>query len=125
MPATSRAQLSPDGNRLAFLREFHGKATLHFIDLATRKLSRLDLGEAELANGAVKSVGGYQWIGHERLVVTTIVWDNTLYGVTATNWDGAQNMPISGFEDSKLRVQRGALPLRHLALRGDRLAGFL
>lgn len=104
-PATSRAQLSPDGKRLAFLREFNGKASLHFIDLATRKLSRLDLGEAELANGAVKSVGGYQWIGNERLVVTTIVWDNILYGVTATNWDGAQNMPISGFEDSKLRVQ--------------------
>jgi dipeptidyl aminopeptidase/acylaminoacyl peptidase len=104
-PAANRAQLSPDGKRMAFLRAHLGKPTLHFLDLEKNKVSRLDMGEATLANDAVKSVGDFRWIGNERLVVTTIVYDNALYGVTATNWDGAQNVPISGLEDTTMRIQ--------------------
>jgi dipeptidyl aminopeptidase/acylaminoacyl peptidase len=107
-PAANRAQLSPDGKHLAFLREYQGKASLHFLDIEKQKLSRLDLGEATLANDATKAVGDFRWIGNDRLVVTTVVWDNILYGVTATNWDGAQNVPISGFEDTSLRIQSAA-----------------
>jgi dipeptidyl aminopeptidase/acylaminoacyl peptidase len=104
-PGAARVRLSPDGKMLAFIRDHVGKATMHFIELDNKgNVSRLDLGEAELANGATKSVGNFTWIGNNRVVVTTVVYDNALYGVTATNWNGAQNMAISGYEDTKVRV---------------------
>lgn len=103
-PSTSRARLSPDGKRLAFLRDYDGKATIHFAEIDKGKVSRLDLGEAEVAQGAEKAVNEFTWVGNERLVISTVVWDNRLYGVTATNWDGSQNVPISGYEDNKVSI---------------------
>lgn len=104
-PGASRVRLSPNGKILAFIRDYAGKSTMHFIELDNQsKVSRLDLGEAELANGAVKSVGSFTWIGNERLVVTTVVYDNAIYGVTATNWNGGQNMAVSGYENTRVKI---------------------
>jgi len=79
-PTTARAQLSPDGKRLAFIREYLGKPALHFADIDENRVSRLDLGEATLLNNASKQVGSFAWISDRRLVITTVVWDYLLYG---------------------------------------------
>ncbi len=113
-PATSRARLSPDGKLLAYLHNFGGRPTLHVLDIDKGKPIRLDLGEAELANEATKSVGSYNWVGNDRLVVTTVVWDNVLYGVIATQADGGHAVPISGYEDNKVTVSRTKLFIREV-----------
>ncbi len=113
-PGAARAQLSPDGKLLAFLRDYKGKATLHIAEIDPNKVSRLDLGEAVLARDAVKSVGSFSWIGNDRLVITTLVWDDVIYGVTATNWNGARNVPISGYEDNQVSVNSAKLLAREV-----------
>jgi len=102
--SVEQARLSPDGRRVAFLRERNGRATLHFADLETKKVSWLDLGEAVMRNDAPKEVASFTWVGPERLVLTTTVWD-AFYGVLAVNWNGALPTPISGWEDPKARLQ--------------------
>lgn len=102
-PAINRPQLSPDGRRLAFLRNFRGRDTLHIYDIEKDSLARLDVGAAALANDAAKEVGSYMWIGDERLAITTTVW-GSFYGVIAVDWNGANSVPLSGYEDNKLTV---------------------
>jgi dipeptidyl aminopeptidase/acylaminoacyl peptidase len=99
-PATNRASLSPDGKRLAFLREHGERSTLHVAEIDESKLSRLDMGEAVVRNGARKEVSAFSWVGDRRLVITTTVWD-AFYGVVAVNADGGQWVPISGYENNK------------------------
>lgn len=99
-----RARLSPDGRRVAFLREWNGRSTLHVADLESKQVSRLDMGEARTRNNAPKEVATFEWVGPERLVVTTAVWD-ALYGVIATNWNGTKPTPISGWELPRARLQ--------------------
>lgn len=102
-PATNRAQLSPDGKRLAFLRELGGRTSLHILAIDEKKLSHLDVGEAALANDARKEVDRFTWVGNERLAINTTVWDG-FYGVLATNWDGGQTVPLTGYEDNRVAV---------------------
>ncbi len=103
-PTTARAQLSPDGKRLAFIREDLGKPALHIADIDQKQVSRLDLGEATLLNDASKQVGSFAWVSDHRLVITTIVWDTILYGVLATDWDGGHGVPMGGYEDNKINI---------------------
>ncbi len=103
-PVTARARLSPDGKRLAFVREYREHASLHILDIDQGKLSRLDLGEATIASDATKEVGNFRWINDHRLVITTLVWDDTLYGVMAVNWNGSAEVPISGYEDNQVNI---------------------
>ncbi len=112
-PSMSRARLSPDGKRVGFLRDFRGKATLHIAGLDDDSLSRINFGEAALLNGASKEVDGFTWINDNRLMVTTAVWD-MFYGVVATNSDGSQTVPISGFEDNRIAVQGSKLFAREV-----------
>src|SRR5947199_325126 len=64
-PDTSRARLSPDGKFLAFVRNFNGTPQLHVAEIDSKKLSRLDLGEATVVNDAPKEVGPFDWVsGH-------------------------------------------------------------
>ncbi len=102
-PATSGAKLSPDGKRVAFLREFAGRRTLHVADVDSGKLSRLDLGEATLRNNAQKEVLSFDWIGDERLLIMSSVWDS-FYGAMAVDWNGANMIPVSGYEDNRVSV---------------------
>ena len=113
-PATSRARLSPDGKLLAYLHNFGVRPTLHILDIDKAKPIRLDLGEAVLANDATKSVGSYNWVGNDRLVITTVVWDNVFYGVLATQADGGHAVPISGAEDNKIKVNSTLLFLQEV-----------
>jgi len=112
-PFTNRAQLSPDGKRLAFLRDYHGQASLHVVSVDEKKLSRLDIGEAALANNTRKDVASFTWVGNERLVISTAVWD-MFYGMIASNWDGSQTVPISGYEDNRIAVNGGKLWVREV-----------
>jgi len=112
-PTITRARLSPDGKRLAYVHDYRERSTLHVFNLETNKLSRLDLGEAALANDATKAVGDFSWIGDQRLAVTTTVWDS-FYGVIAVNWDGRSSVPISGYEDNRLSVSGAKLLAREV-----------
>jgi acetyl esterase/lipase len=102
--AVERARLSPDGRRVAFVRGWSGRPTLHIADLDSKKVSRLDLGRAELRNQAPKEVAAFEWVSPERLVVTTAV-DDMIFGLVATDWDGARPTPISGWELPQARLQ--------------------
>ena len=103
-PTTAQAKLSPDGKRLAFLRDYEGRPELHITDIDQGQISRLDLGEAAVANNAIKQVSSFSWVSGHRLIVTTVVWDHLFYGVLATEWDGAQAVPISGYEDNRVSL---------------------
>lgn len=102
-PETARARLSPDGKRLAFLREYGNSPAVHVLDIDRNQLSRLDQDTALLMNEAKKEVAGFTWVGNERLIITTTVWD-MIYGVVAANWDGTKSAAISGYEDNKIAV---------------------
>lgn len=101
-PDAARVRLSPDGQSIAFLRNFSGRASL-FVSEIGKKGWRLDLGEATVANDAQKSVASFQWVSNQRLLVTTAVWD-ALYGVVALERDGDNAVAISGYEDDKVAV---------------------
>ncbi len=112
-PSTTSAQLSPDGKRLAFLREYGGRTTLFVLNIDEKKVSRLDVGEADLANGAPKEVGSFTWVGDNRLAIMTTVWDS-FYGTLATNWDGGQSVALTGYEDNRISVSGGKLMAREI-----------
>jgi dipeptidyl aminopeptidase/acylaminoacyl peptidase len=103
-PDTSRARLSPDGKSLAFLRDYGTQSMLLVADVDTNKIVRIKFREAALANHARKEVAAFSWIGNERLLVTTSVWDK-FYGVLAVDRDGRRYEPISGYEDDKVLWQ--------------------
>lgn len=102
-PDTARARLSPDGKRLAFLRDSGKFTTVHVLDIDQNKLFRLDQDEALVLNEAKKEAESITWVGNKRLVITTSVW-GMIYGVVAANWDGTQPAAISGYEDNKIAV---------------------
>ncbi|HEY5552525.1 MAG TPA: prolyl oligopeptidase family serine peptidase [Opitutaceae bacterium] len=102
-PLTRGAQLSPDGKRLAFLRDFEQRTMLHVADLETNKLTRLDPGGAVLVDDRPKEVSRFEWVGAGRLLITTYVGDS-LYGVIAVDWDGKNATPIGGYENNKIML---------------------
>ena len=75
----------------------------HIAGLDDNTVTRLDVGEAGLANGATKEVESFTWVSDKRLLVDTTVWD-MFYGVMATNWDGGHTVPISGYEDEVITI---------------------
>jgi len=101
--ATSGATLSPDGKRVAFLRDYAGRTALHIAEIDGSKVSRLDLGVAPLLNDAPKQVADFHWVSETRLLIATQVWD-LLYGVLAVDWDGQHDVSISGYEDGKIEL---------------------
>lgn len=96
-PAISAMRLSPDGRRVAFMREVNGRRLVHVQEVDTGKLSYLDVGDALLANEQPKSVASFQWIGNRRLTLTTAVWDS-VYGVLAVDENGDAMRPLTGYE---------------------------
>jgi dipeptidyl aminopeptidase/acylaminoacyl peptidase len=105
-PETVRARLSPDGKRLGFLRDNGIYTTVHVLDIDQNKLTRLDQDEAMLANNATKEAESFTWVGPARMVVTTSV-RGAIYGVVATDWNGARPVAISGYEDNKVAISGG------------------
>lgn len=102
-PLTRGAKLSPDGKRLAFLRDFEQRTMLHVADLETNKLTRLDPGGAALVDDRPKEVARFEWVGAGRLLVTTSVGDS-LYGVIAVDWDGNNATALGGYENNKVML---------------------
>ena len=115
-PSAARARLSPDGKRLAYLHEYKGKTTLHIAGIDDNTVTRLDVGVATAANGAEKEVETFSWVSGQRLLVNTTVWD-LFYGVMATNWDGSHTVPISGYEDDTVTLNRNKLSAREVIYR--------
>lgn len=101
-PDAARVRLSPDGQSIAFLRNYSGRASL-FVSEIGKKGWRLDLGEAAVANDAQKSVAGFEWVSSQRLLATTAVWD-ALYGTVALDRNGDNAVAISGYEDDRVAV---------------------
>ena len=102
-PEAARARLSPDGKRVAFLRDYGGRATVHILNIDEGRLYRLDQAQAVLLNDARKEAESFTWVGDKRLVITTTVWGE-IYGVIAADWDGARPAAISGYEDNQIEV---------------------
>ncbi len=102
-PESARVRLSPDGKRIAFLRDRDGRRVLHVAEVESGRLSWIDVGEADLVNGAPKEVAGFEWVGDRRLLVTTTVWD-AFYGVLAVDCDGTRPIAVSGYEDNRIAV---------------------
>ena len=96
-PLVARAELSPDGQYVAFLRETEGKQTLFLTDLKTKQLSRIEPADMR-GTFASKEVGPFEWVGDRRLVFTTIIWDRFISGMSAVDRDGRQWKTISGAE---------------------------
>lgn len=112
-PDTTEARLSPDGRYLAFIRDYAGRPLLHVAKIDAQYLSRLDLGEATLLNDAPKSVGDYDWVGDQRLMITTVARDS-IYGVIAADIDGSRAVPLGGYEDEKIDINMPKLFAREV-----------
>lgn len=95
-PEMMRVALSPDGRRLAFLREFNGRHVLHVLDLDTKVTGRIDIGEAPWANGAPREVRAFTWVNERRLLVTATVWDDSMATMIAIDASGGPFVPIAG-----------------------------
>lgn len=102
-PDTLGARLSPDGRNLAFLRDVAGQTRLHVLNLEEGRMYRVNPGEAALIEGARKEVGTVEWVGNERVMITTTVGDR-LYGILAMDLNGARVAAIGGMEDGLVRI---------------------
>ncbi|MBE2215937.1 MAG: S9 family peptidase [Opitutaceae bacterium] len=95
-PEMMRVALSPDGRRIAFLREFNSLPVLHVLDLDTDKTARIDIGDASWANGAPREVRAFTWLNDRRLLVTATVWDDSMFTIIAVDAAGGPFVPIAG-----------------------------
>ncbi len=96
-PAVSHLRLSPDGQSVAFEREFEGRESLFLTDLKSRRLSRVRPATAQ-RTFEDKDIGWFQWAGDRRLVFSTLIWDHFVTGVSAVDVDGRRWKTISGSE---------------------------
>lgn len=97
-PLYTALSISPEGDSIAFLREFADLSYLCFSTIDSDQINRLKLGTA-LAYGTKvpREVATYHWINNERLLITTQVWDR-IYGSIAINKDGKRWKGLTGWE---------------------------
>lgn len=94
-PQLSRARLSPDGSHLASLVESKGKTWLIVMNLATRKVVRINPGETR--TGLHKEVSAFRWISDTRISFLTTVWDGSRWtGLSAVDCDGKNWAAFAG-----------------------------
>ena len=94
-----QAKLSPDGQYVAFLREYEGRTKLFLTDLEQRTLSRVEPADAK-RTFVSKDIREFHWVSERRLVFLTIIWDYIVPGVSAVDRDGRQWKTISGTESN-------------------------
>ena len=94
-----QAKLSPDGQYVAFLREYEGRTTLFLNDLKRGTLSRVEPADAK-RTFVSKDIREFDWVSERRLVFLTIIWDHIVPGVSAVDRDGRQWKTISGAESN-------------------------
>lgn len=102
-PTTSAARVSPDGDMVAFLRDRYGRTLIHILDLKTDEIWSIDPGAAEQLNGARKEVSGFTWVGADRLLISTSVWDIG-WGTLSMDTRARRIKPISGMEEVGNRI---------------------
>ncbi len=97
-PIISHARLSPNGEAIAFIRDYGGTVHLCVLDLNTEQITRFKIGTVDF-NGTpmAKEVGKFEWVGDDRLVLTTMVWDR-IYGTAAVDRDGKNWRGLTGYE---------------------------
>ena len=95
----SQAKLSPDGQSVAFLREYEGRTRLFLTDLKQRTLSRIEPADVK-RTFVSKDIRTFDWVSERRLVFPTIIWDHFVAGVSAVDRDGRQWKTISGGESN-------------------------
>ena len=93
----SQARLSPDGQYVAFLREDKGRTKLFLTDLKQRTLSNVEPADAR-GTFVSEDIREFHWIGDQRLVFTTMIWDHFPTGVSAMDRTGRRSRTISGAE---------------------------
>jgi len=99
-PLFTAVSISPEGDSIAFLREFGDTSYLCFSEIGSDKINRLKLGVAIAYGTKVpRDVGNYSWINNERVMITTLVWDR-LYGSIAINKDGGRWKGLTGWESA-------------------------
>lgn len=96
-PEMARTKMSPNGQYIAFLREDSGRMMVYVKALDEKKGWSIDPGTAPFANDALKEVDHFAWVSDRRLLLATAVWE-CRYGVFATDFDGSNMVPISGYE---------------------------
>jgi dipeptidyl aminopeptidase/acylaminoacyl peptidase len=112
-PEMSRVRLSPDGRRIAFLREFNALATIHVMDLETRKITRINLGSIETPMGSmVREANQFDWLTEDRLLVTAIL-PNGNATIVAAPVSGGALVAIAG-TDALGSIQFVAPQLLHI-----------
>jgi dipeptidyl aminopeptidase/acylaminoacyl peptidase len=98
--AVTHAKLSPDGQYVAYLREYEGKQTLFLSDLRTAKPTRV-VPRAERNTFETQDVLSFEWAGDRRLVFTTVIWDHRITGMSAVDCDGQHWKLLTG-SDAKI-----------------------
>jgi dipeptidyl aminopeptidase/acylaminoacyl peptidase len=88
-------RLSPDGEYVGFAREYDGEKRMCFADVATMKMTALDLGKGKLVPGDL-GVGEFEWIGAKRVVIRTTLRDLYRGGWIAVDRDRKNVQPLSG-----------------------------
>lgn len=115
LPFIQRMRLSPDGKSIAYLTEYIHRTHLCVLDLKSGEIVRFRIGDADF-NGVPmpKEVGEYWWVGSERLVLKTMLWD-TLYGAGAVDRDGRHWRGLTWLErDPTGRTSDPAFELVHV-----------
>ncbi len=97
-PIISQARLSPDGESLAFIRDYGGRLHLCVLNLNTDQITRFQIGTIPWNGSPMpKEVGKFEWAGNDRLVLTTTVWDRVI-GTAAVDRDGKDWRGLTGYE---------------------------
>ncbi|HVU32277.1 MAG TPA: prolyl oligopeptidase family serine peptidase [Opitutaceae bacterium] len=104
-PDVSQMHLSPDGAYESLLHDSGGQPSVCCQPVGTHNATVFDLGTRSAAGEyAPRSVYKYEWVGNDRLMLWTEVW-NYRYGMIAANRDGSAVEGVSGLET--LPVTRG------------------
>ena len=97
-PILGQARLSPDGQSLAYLREYAGRTHLCVLDLRDGQTVRFKIGSVPWQGTPIpKEVAKFDWVSDQRLLITTTVWDR-IYGTAAVDRDGQNWRGLTGYE---------------------------
>jgi dipeptidyl aminopeptidase/acylaminoacyl peptidase len=87
--------MSPDGEYVGFIREHEGVKRMCFSDIATMKMTALDLGGGKFLPGDL-GVEDFEWIGAKRMLIRTSMHDIYSGGWIAVDRDRKNAQPLSG-----------------------------
>ncbi len=101
-PLFSQMKLSPDGEWVAFLRNYEDKPALFFTNPNAKAKSvpiHIDPGYDEI-EGIREQVRSFEWVNATRVAFTITIWDDILAGVKAIDRDGKHSRAVTGGDAS-------------------------